>query len=165
MLTPRQRSRTRNPRYLFHQAGSHEHRSHFARIHRQTLDLFRPACFNPILRVVSRGSGPKVQPTSAVKHDDHSLSDRSAARPKPTSTPIPNLQTKASDKRPKSLAKTPDPQPDRVSLHDVKISSASAWQKRATAHPKMFAAAPNSMRLNPLGEALSPCGTHQFGGA
>ena len=135
----------------------------------------RPACFNPILKSVSRQPGPKVRPTSAVKHNTHSIMDRRrssrlpspALRQEPTTTPIdpdPELANAASDKRPKPLATCPIR--NRIeSLFTMSKSQTDALDRAASGHRRhkgqrrqtfcephhLAAAAPG---LDPEGEAI-----------
>ena len=124
----------------------------------------RPACFNPILKIAF--TAPAQRPTpSAVKHDDHSIRTAQASRTRrthltmhpagSTSPTIPNSRNRAPDRQPKPPVKHPDPQPDRVSLHDVKISGRCRSKEPASGPLplKVSKQRQTVMRLDPEGEA------------
>ena len=109
---------------------------------------------------MAKGQSPTPR---AVKHDEHSIwigtvqaaQTRSrlatTAGPANPTIPIPNPRISAFDPRPKPHTQHPDPQPDRVSLHNVKISYDAAHPSRIRPlpDPKTVRQRQTYQRLNP----------------
>jgi hypothetical protein len=136
MLTPTSRRREVSAEAVcvatqttfYHPDPHTEHRSHscqaFGSPSGEHQPGLRPACFNPILKIVTarlKHSARRPSPSPrAVKHDEHSIrmrgyrqatlpspARRQERQSQPERTPDPELANEASDKRPKSPAQRP----------------------------------------------------------